>query len=153
MLLATDWTHPDFQLSPGTQPISSALLVSGVYDLEPVRFSCVNEESTLGLKEDGGIAVVHRNSPALLLDQTAQNCKAGRIKVVVAVGGQDSPEFIRQSREYHNSLLHHAIDSDLLVVANEDHFSVVEQLDIPLYSLSKRLLTLIGCAEDKHSTL
>jgi arylformamidase len=127
--------------------------VSGVFDLEPIRLSCVNEESTLGLKLDGGVEMVRRNSPALLLDQTAQNCTAGRIKVVVAVGGQDSPEFIRQSREFHETLLRHAVDSALLVVAREDHFSVVEQLDSPQDALAQRLLTLIGCSEEDSSNL
>jgi arylformamidase len=83
MLLATDW--PGRGLPPG--PLAGAVLLSGVYDLEPIRLSYVDEP--LRLSPDDA----RRNSPIRLAP--GSSCP-----VVVSWGEHETDEFKRQSREY-----------------------------------------------------
>ncbi|XP_061866733.1 kynurenine formamidase isoform X2 [Colius striatus] len=75
--------YPPLPLCPG------AVLVSGVYDLEPILHTYVNDE--LNMSQE----VAQRNSPMLHITPAAMACQ-----VLVAVAQHDSPEFRRQSQEY-----------------------------------------------------
>ena len=89
---------------PGWVPrVHGAMLVSGVFDLEPIRLSCVDEPLHLGLSD------VTLHSPAGLLtralsDGAGKGASPDRVlgsdNVVVAVAERDSLEFRRQSAEY-----------------------------------------------------
>ncbi|XP_061866740.1 kynurenine formamidase isoform X8 [Colius striatus] len=68
---------------------TGAVLVSGVYDLEPILHTYVNDE--LNMSQE----VAQRNSPMLHITPAAMACQ-----VLVAVAQHDSPEFRRQSQEY-----------------------------------------------------
>ncbi|XP_061866742.1 kynurenine formamidase isoform X10 [Colius striatus] len=70
-------------------PAGRAVLVSGVYDLEPILHTYVNDE--LNMSQE----VAQRNSPMLHITPAAMACQ-----VLVAVAQHDSPEFRRQSQEY-----------------------------------------------------
>lgn len=81
MLLATDWTArglPDLNLA-------GAILIGGVYDLEPIRLTYVND--ALGLDP----AAVARNSPLFMTPKT-------QCPLVVTWAERDTEEFKRQSR-------------------------------------------------------
>ena len=72
MLLATDWT--EYSIPENCNVIAGAVPMSGIYDLEPIRTSCVQEESGLGLSE----ADVAENSPltnSALLSSILKNVK------------------------------------------------------------------------------
>ncbi|XP_061866737.1 kynurenine formamidase isoform X6 [Colius striatus] len=84
MVLSTDWT--EYGVAPD---IKGAVLVSGVYDLEPILHTYVNDE--LNMSQE----VAQRNSPMLHITPAAMACQ-----VLVAVAQHDSPEFRRQSQEY-----------------------------------------------------
>ena len=79
MMLASDWQGK----APG---IAGAVLIGGVFELEPIRLTYVNE--ALGMD----VAETARNSPARL---------ARRLHCPLALcwGEHDTPEFRRQSRE------------------------------------------------------
>jgi arylformamidase len=83
MLLATDWCalgiDPDF--------IRGAVLIGGVYDLEPIRLSYVND--ALGMDAE----TARRNSPLLL--EPCVKCP-----LVVTWGEFDTDEFRRQSLKF-----------------------------------------------------
>uniref|UniRef100_A0A8C6ZC68 Arylformamidase n=1 Tax=Nothoprocta perdicaria TaxID=30464 RepID=A0A8C6ZC68_NOTPE len=85
MVLATDWA--EYEVTPD---IKGTMLVSGIYDLEPLLNTYVNEELKMSQE------VARRNSPVL--------CVSGAVpaacEVLLAVAQHDSPEFRRQSREY-----------------------------------------------------
>ncbi len=87
MLLATDWP----QLSVPADAIKGALLISGVYDLEPIRLSYVDKP--LGLSREDVAAW----SPQLL------DLKAA-CPTAIVWGEHDTAEFKRQSAEFAGKL-------------------------------------------------
>eukprot|EP00937_MAST-01D_sp_MAST-1D-sp2_P002366 g2366.t1 len=119
-----------------TPRIDGALLVSGVFDLEPIRLSCVNDDLR-GLSRDVACA----SSPARLLARALEEGGKGGSarpvgcdRVVVAVAERDSPEFRRQSAEF-AALLERArrtrqptLRTRLLDLPDLDHFDIVETL-------------------------
>ncbi|NWJ04248.1 KFA formamidase, partial [Crypturellus undulatus] len=82
MVLSTDWA--EYGAAPD---IKGAVLVSGIYDLEPLVHTYVNE--ALGMSRE----VAQRNSPVRRVGPAG-------CAVLVAVAQHDSPEFRRQSHEY-----------------------------------------------------
>jgi arylformamidase len=87
-----------------------ALLVSGIYDLAPVRLSARN--SYLRLDE----RLEHAYSPI-------RHAARIRCPVTVAWGEKESAEFVRQSGEFAA-----ALGAPALVVPGVNHFEVIEQL-------------------------
>lgn len=101
--------------SPG---VVGALLISGVYDLEPVRHCYVNDK--LGLDA----AMAERNSPLLHLPATCP-------PVRVVVGGAELPELRRQSSEFACAREKAALPGEFAEIPGADHFSILEQLERP----------------------
>jgi arylformamidase len=98
MMLSTDWVN-DYGLPANL--IKGACAVSGLYDLEPVRLSQVNEWAQL----DAGAA--HRNSPIHHLPDVG-------CPLIVSYGTNETSEFQRQSTDYAaawQTLGHHALSS------------------------------------------
>ncbi|XP_050837475.1 kynurenine formamidase isoform X6 [Serinus canaria] len=85
MVLSTDWT--EFQVVPD---IKGAVLVSGLYDLEPILHTYVNDALNMSRE------VAQRNSPMRHVTPAVP----AACEVLVAVAQHDSPEFRRQSQEY-----------------------------------------------------
>ncbi|XP_027681627.2 kynurenine formamidase isoform X3 [Chelonia mydas] len=92
MVLSTDWE--EYGVTPD---IKGAFLVSGVYDLEPITHTSVN--NLLHMSRE----VARRNSPILCVTAAKPARKA--CEVLIAVAQHDSPEFHRQSQEYFQVLL------------------------------------------------
>ncbi|NWX98697.1 KFA formamidase, partial [Nothoprocta ornata] len=122
MVLATDWA--EYEVTPD---IKGAVLVSGIYDLEPLLNTYVNEE--LNMSQE----VARRNSPVL--------CVSGAVpaacEVLLAVAQHDSPEFRRQSREYCQALRSAGCSVSLLDLAGLDHFDIIERLSQDTYILTQ----------------
>ena len=93
-------------------PIAAAVLVSGIYDLHPLRYSYLQPAIQL---DDG---VIQRNSPVL-------NIKATPTPILVTWGAQESPEFARQSTDFHNGWVASGGQSELLAQEGAHHFSAV----------------------------
>ncbi|NXT18065.1 KFA formamidase, partial [Syrrhaptes paradoxus] len=121
MVLATDWT--EYGVTPD---IRGAVLVSGVYDLEPLLHTYVND--VLSMTRE----VAQRNSPLLRVAPAAAGCE-----VLVAVAEHDSPEFHRQSREYGQALRAAGWSVSLLDLAGVDHFDIIEKLSEESYVLTQ----------------
>lgn len=138
MMLSTDWSEQgkEYCLPKGEIPFKAVVPVSGIFDLQPIRLSCVNQESNLHLEND--FAQTQRNSPLCLIEQAKTNCSSG-VQVVVVVAAGDSPEFKRQSQEYYHALL----NATFLEVPGKDHFSVIEELDNPNDDLTRVLIDRI----------
>ncbi|KAM9769082.1 kynurenine formamidase isoform 2-T2 [Menidia menidia] len=131
MVLSTDWAQ--YSVAP---QVKGAFLVSGIYDLEPILSTYVNEP--LKMTEE----VALRNSPSRLVPQ--MKASSSSCRVVVAVAQNDSPEFRKQSEEYHKTLEAAGLNVTLEDVENTDHFSIIEKLVEEDYHLTKLLLKMMG---------
>ncbi|XP_005056385.1 PREDICTED: kynurenine formamidase [Ficedula albicollis] len=131
MVLSTDWT--EFQVVPD---IKGAVLVSGVYDLEPLLHTYVNDALNMSRE------VAQRNSPMRHVPPAVP----AACEVLVAVAQHDSPEFRRQSQEYSQALRAAGWSVSLLDLAAVDHFDVIEKLSEDSYILTQVILNMISRA-------
>ncbi|NWX54449.1 KFA formamidase, partial [Promerops cafer] len=122
MVLSTDWT--EFQVVPD---IKGAVLVSGLYDLEPILHTYVNDALSMSRE------VAQRNSPMRHVTPAAP----AACQVLVAVAQHDSPEFRRQSQEYSQALRAAGWSVSLLDLAGVDHFDIIEKLSEDSYVLTQ----------------
>ncbi|ASO22469.1 arylformamidase [Actinoalloteichus hoggarensis] len=118
---------------PPATVFAGATLLSGVYDLEPIRLSYVNE--ALGLDS----AAAARNSPLRLLPDRLP-------PLIVARGGNETSEFARQ----HDAMVRAARDRggevQDLVVAHRNHFDLPFDLGDPGTALGRAVLARLGSA-------
>ncbi|KFO74757.1 Kynurenine formamidase, partial [Cuculus canorus] len=124
MVLSTDWT--EYGVAPD---IKGAVLVSGVYDLEPILHTYVNDALKMSRE------VAQRNSPMLCVTPPAP--MAAACEVLVAVAQHDSPEFRRQSQEYGQALRTAGWSVSLMDLAGVDHFDIIEKLSEESYVLTQ----------------
>lgn len=103
--------------------VAGGLAISGVFDLEPIRLSSMNADIRLD-DEDW-----RRNSPQF-------NLPAKAPPLIVAVGGGELPEFLRQSRDYHAAWTAAGLKGRLLEVGTHNHFSVLDDLADPRGALA-----------------
>jgi arylformamidase len=125
--LLTDWQVrgvPD-------DVIRSALLVSGLYDLEGARLSA-------------------RSRYVSLTDETEQAYSAARFvdripcSLTIAYATSDSPEFQRMGQEFAASLKRQGKLAKLIVGGDHDHFSLLETLGRPDGLLANACLKMVG---------
>lgn len=93
-------------------PVSAALLISGIYDLEPIRLTYVNDP--LGL--DAGTA--RALSP--LYHESVPSCP-----VRIVVGENETAEFHRQSQTYADRLRDAGVEAADDVYAGLNHFDII----------------------------
>lgn len=111
MLLVTDW--PALDLPPDI--VKGVCAVSGIFDLEPVRLTYVNE--MVGMDADEA----RRNSP-VLQELTHSS------PLIFAYGDNETGEFKRQSEEYAARLRDDGIPVTLREIENRNHFDVILDL-------------------------
>jgi arylformamidase len=116
MMMATDWTQRGPDLPQHLVKAGSA--ISGIYDLEPIRLSYLND--VLGLDEE----TARRNSPIHNLAMAS-----GTLNLVV--GGRESDEFRRQQLEFHESWSGQCLSGRALELPGRDHFSILDDLGDP----------------------
>jgi hypothetical protein len=100
--------------------VKGGLAISGIFDLEPMRLSYINDK--LRLDEDES----HRNSPGLT-DKPLS----------IAYGADELPELCRQSEDYAKLLKGKAV-----AIPRCNHFTVLEELSSPhgaLTALARKL--------------
>lgn len=106
--------------------IDAALLVSGVYDLEPVRLSSRNTYVRIDERLE------HEYSPIRHVDRIV-------CPLTVACGEKEGPEFFRQSKE-----LAEKLSTPLLVGNGLNHFEMVETLADPGSALARAALGMLA---------
>jgi arylformamidase len=106
--------------------VKAGLAISGIYDLEPIRHSYLNEK--LQLYE----AEAARNSPILNF--------LSEKPIMLAYGTEELPELQRQSRDYA------AIRprSELHPLEGHDHFTILEELASPEGKLTGVVRAFLG---------
>jgi arylformamidase len=130
VLAATDWTRHDL---PRTA-VKGAILASGMYDLRPVLLSARREYLRLSVSQE------HALSPQ-------RHVAALRCPVVVAHGGGESPEFVRQSRCFAAALAAERKAPHLLELHGLNHFEVALNIARSDGALAQVALTMIDRSE------
>jgi acetyl esterase/lipase len=95
--------------------VAGGIAISGLYDLEPIRLSYLNDKLGLDAEE------ADRNSPLRHLPTSAS-------PLVVTVGLGELPELIRQSEEFAAAWRERGLSGAYRPVARHDHFSILEEL-------------------------
>lgn len=130
MAALTEWEG----FAPGlpANVVKSALAISGLYELEPVRHTYLND----ALKLDA--AAARRNSPALFI-------RKGAAPLALAVGADETKEFLRQQRDFATALAKAgAAPSDALEIAGRHHFDVIHDLAAPGTALHALMRARMG---------
>lgn len=117
-------------LALGKPCVRGALLISGIYDLEPIRLSSLNDPIGMDFAEARCFSPLHvvpeRMPP-----------------VVLTHGADEIPEIRRQTADYHAVLLALGRSVVLDPVPGRNHFSVLESLAEPGGRLAVALADLV----------
>ncbi|MFI6763460.1 alpha/beta hydrolase [Micromonospora sp. NPDC050417] len=110
--------------------VAGAVLLSGVYDLEPVRLTYVNKPLGLDAQTARACSPLHRLPSALP-------------PLVVARGGNETDEFGRQQAEFVAAVRAGGGQVADLVVPSRNHFDLAFDLGVPGTALGDSLTELI----------
>jgi arylformamidase len=129
MLMATDWSH-----FGGLPPdvVKAACGISGLYDLEPIRLSYLNE--TLALTAE----MARRNSPVHAVPAAACG------PLLLAVGELEGDEYHRQTESLAAAWRRRGLVAEVMDMAGHDHFSIVTELGRLGTPLSRAILRQMG---------
>jgi arylformamidase len=126
-LMATDWKSlaPD---APGDLT-SVGYAISGIYDLAPILHLSGNAEFKLDAAE------AKRLSPLFW--------PVGQARVLDAVvGGIESSEFLRHSREIANEWGKRGVETRYEAVPGKNHFDICDPMSDPNSAMTKRMVEL-----------
>ena len=113
--------------------LKGALLCSGMYDLAPVRLSKRSEYVKFTDEIESELSAMRH------LDRL--NCP-----LVLAVGTNESPEFVRQSHDFAAAVTAAGKKAELIVAKNYNHFEIGETLANPYGALGRAALAMMGLA-------
>ena len=111
--------------------VSRGTSISGIFDLEPIRLSYLNEDVRL-TPED-----VARFSPQ-------HHIPAFAPPFTIAYGGEELPELCRQSESFRAAWDAGRLESRLLCLSNHNHFSILEELADPEGAILKEIVSLVS---------
>jgi arylformamidase len=101
------------------QGLECLLLLSGIYDLDPIPLTSINDP--LGLDA----VKAHALSPMFL-------APVAHPRATVAVAERDTREFRRQSKDFALHLGRHGVEASYLLVPDRDHFGIILDLGFAL---------------------
>lgn len=113
MLMATKWTDLDPVLPADL--ITSGVAISGIYDLQPLLHTTINEK--LGLTGETAIA----NSPLFIEPATSA-------PLLLVVGGDERPAFSQQMKTFAEHRRSQGIRVETKLYPGLNHFTMIEQL-------------------------
>lgn len=123
MCLQTRWVE-DYGLPP--DPVAAALLVSGIYDIAPLRYSYLQPMIQL---DDG---IIRRNSPLY-------GVRPCQTPIWVNWGSEESLEFARQASSFLAAWQAAGNAGELSALPDADHFRAIHGLEDPTSRLSQWL--------------
>lgn len=129
MMAATDW--PGFAADLPADLIKSATPLSGLFDLNPILRTSINAD----VRMDPAAAA--RNSPLAL-------APAHDMPMTVAVGGAESGEFRRQSKEFSEAWGRGLSRIDYLETPGENHFTIIDGIARADSPITRALLGHMG---------
>jgi arylformamidase len=121
-MIATDWRRFGFW----TPPIAGGLAISGLYDLEPIRRTYLNE--VLGMSRETAFAASPLHHPP-----------AEAPPLLVAAGGEETDEFHRQQRTLVDAWHAAGLAIETVDLPGRNHFTVLDALADPEHSLFRTL--------------
>ncbi|HEY0836224.1 MAG TPA: alpha/beta hydrolase [Azospirillum sp.] len=127
-MLSTDWTAHGLP----RDLIKGGIGIAGLYDLEPVRHTSVQEQLRLDADSARRASPIH-HIPA-----------PPAPPLVLAVGGAGTAEELRQQAAYAAAWRAAGNDVEEIVVPDAHHFSVVDRLADPASRLYKAATRLLG---------
>ena len=127
MMLSTNWAQQgELEIK-----LAGGIAISGLFDLVPILKTSINNEVQLGMTS------ARRNSPSGFLPVSGA-------PFIAAVGGNETDEFLRQSRDYAAAWNEHSGDGLYLPLAKFHHFDVVCELGRSGSELNDAILAQIG---------
>ncbi len=128
MLMTTDWRDVDPALP--AMPLKGACALSGLYDLEPIRLSFLNDVLALGPE------MAERNSP-LYLDPIAD------VPLILSVGEKETDEFKRHQTELFAAWGAKGLAVEEMPAPGCHHYTIVEHFGDPATALHKVMIAMI----------
>jgi arylformamidase len=130
MMLSTDWPARGLP----ADLVKSGCAISGIYDLEPIRLCYLNHDVRLDA------AMAQRNSPLALVPARAA-------PLMLAVGGKETEEFLRQQEVYAEAWHGKGLPLALVPIPEDQHFSILDGLADPASPLFRALARqILGAA-------
>jgi arylformamidase len=126
--LTSDW---EAEFGIPSSFIAGALLISGIYDMRPVRLS----------KRSNYLTFTDASEDAMSPQRHLERLRA---KLIVAVGGKDSPEFVRQARDFTAAARALGKEVEHVEVPLYNHFEMSESLGNPYGPAGRAALRLMG---------
>jgi len=120
MCLQTDWEN-DYGLAK--DPLAGAVMVSGVFEIEPFRWSSIQPM----LQIDDG--VIRRNTPM----HSVRRCTT---PILVSWGSDEPEEFARQSRAFVQAWTDAGNQAEALPQEGRNHFDAIYGLEAPAHPLT-----------------
>jgi len=111
--------------------VAGVVPISGVFDLEPIRLSYVND-------------AVKLNSYEMATLSPASSIPAFDVPVMLVVGADETDEFLRQTYALSKKWTSHLTDLEVAIIPGKDHFDIVLDLAEPssrLFQIVHRLAT------------
>ena len=118
-MVGTDWSKV---ADVPVDLVRAGVAISGVFDLAPLIPTSINELARMDEK------VARAASPLFWPAQKGRT-------LIAAVGGDESSEFLRQSREIADVWGHAGLETRYLPVPGTNHFTVVDELAKPASAL------------------
>lgn len=129
MMMATDWTALGGDLPAGL--VAAGLPISGIYDLEPIRLTPLNDAVRMDEAEARAL------SPMFMPP-------AGPAPMVVVFGGSESVEFHRQAEAFAAAWRPSGVAVEVLNAPGRDHFTVLNALAEPGHDVLEAACRLLG---------
>lgn len=123
LLLGSDW-ESEYGLPQDT--IKGGIMISGLFDLRPLRYSFVQPKLQLNY------GTIEGQSPLFHLPESAPH-------ILVSVGGEESAEFRRQSRDYLDAWTAAGLNGEYFEQAGKNHFTAIDGFLDPESSLFRKM--------------
>lgn len=128
MLMATDWKLFNPAIPSAIKGICA---VSGLFNLIPIRLAYVNNVVKMNME------TAERNSPVRL--EPLVSCP-----LIVSVGEAESAEFNDQSKDLYECWNSKGVNTQLLTLPEQNHYSIAEAIVNPQSSLHQALLRVMN---------
>lgn len=128
MALTTDWRKESGDLPDDL--IKAAVPISGIYDLEPIRYTSINDAVGMDEAEARAQSPIHLGQPR-------------PVPQLVAVGGTETAEFLRQSDAYAEKLRTEGMPAERYDEPGVDHFDVLNRWTSPDSDFFAKTMRLI----------
>ena len=111
--------------------IKGIIPISGVFDLRPLVKTSMNNAIQL-TEEEATRLCLHRDLPL-----------PSSMKVLILVGEDESPAFIKQSENLFLEMKTKTENVEIKIVKDEDHFSIIENFYVKDHSLVQEVLSFL----------